>query len=67
MTMNTLKGDFPGKATEFASMLRLHLPEFQQRYGVASLGLFGSYVRGEERSDSDLDVLVGVRGDSRPS
>ena len=23
-----------------------------------SLGIFGSYVRGEEREDSDLDVLV---------
>ena len=28
------------------------------KYGVRKIGLFGSYARGEERSDSDLDVLV---------
>jgi hypothetical protein len=28
------------------------------RYGVASLGLFGSFVRRENGQDSDLDILV---------
>ena len=28
--------------------------------GLASLALFGSIVRGEARSDSDIDVLVDV-------
>ena len=28
------------------------------KYGVRKIGLFGSYARGEERIDSDLDVLV---------
>ncbi len=27
-------------------------------YGVSRIELFGSYVRGEQREDSDLDVLV---------
>ena len=31
------------------------------RLGVESIGLFGSAVRGEERLDSDLDVLVNFR------
>jgi predicted nucleotidyltransferase len=39
-------------------VLRRHLPEMQSRYKVKSLGLFGSYVRGEQRRRSDLDVLV---------
>lgn len=43
---------------EILSRLRTHLPELRERYGVASLGVFGSYVRGEERSRSDLDILV---------
>jgi predicted nucleotidyltransferase len=34
------------------------LPRLAEQYGVTSLGLFGSYVRGEQRPDSDLDVLV---------
>ena len=27
-------------------------------YGVSSLEVFGSFVRGEQREDSDIDVLV---------
>jgi predicted nucleotidyltransferase len=38
--------------------LRQHLPVLRERYGVDTLALFGSYVRREERSDSDLDLLV---------
>jgi hypothetical protein len=29
---------------------------------VASLGLFGSVARGEERDDSDVDILVAFKG-----
>jgi predicted nucleotidyltransferase len=38
--------------------LREHLPELRERYGVRSLGVFGSYVRGDQEHGSDLDVLV---------
>ncbi len=30
----------------------------KDRFGIKSIGIFGSFARGEERSDSDLDVLV---------
>jgi len=43
---------------EIRRALRAHLPELRERYGVKSLGLFGSYVRGEEGPRSDLDILV---------
>ena len=33
-----------------------------EKYGVRKIGLFGSYARGEQRSDSDLDVLVDFEG-----
>ena len=56
--MSTTTADLPPKAAEFARILREHMPELEREYGVASLALFGSYVRGEEREDSDLDVLV---------
>ena len=32
-------------------------PIFQQ-YGIQYAGLFGSYARGDEREDSDVDILV---------
>jgi uncharacterized protein len=42
----------------FKRILRRHLPELQARYAIKSLGVFGSYVRGEAGKRSDLDVLV---------
>ncbi len=51
-----------GKAAEFIRILREHFPELRKRYGVTSLGIFGSYVRGEGGEDSDLDVLVEYSG-----
>jgi predicted nucleotidyltransferase len=38
--------------------LREHLSDLRQRYGVRSFALFGSYVRGEQAPDSDIDILV---------
>ncbi len=38
--------------------LRSHLPELQRRFVICSLGIFGSYVGGEHRKRSDLDILV---------
>lgn len=38
--------------------LRALQPELRRRYPIRSMGVFGSYVRGEQREDSDLDVLV---------
>ena len=31
------------------------------KYGARKIGLFGSYARGEERPDSDLDLLADFR------
>lgn len=38
--------------------LRRSLPELEKRYRVKALGVFGSYVRGEQQPGSDLDLLV---------
>ena len=38
--------------------LRQQLQLIRQRYQVESLSVFGSYVRHEQRPDSDIDVLV---------
>ncbi len=39
---------------------RLHqiLPELKELYGITELGVFGSYVRGEQTPNSDLDILI---------
>ena len=41
--------------------LQQELPLLRERYGVDSLGVFGSYVRGEAGPESDLDLLVRFR------
>ncbi len=39
-------------------ILQKNMPELRERYSVKSLGVFGSYVRGEQKQRSDLDILV---------
>ncbi|RME39865.1 MAG: hypothetical protein D6793_00530 [Thermoflexia bacterium] len=43
---------------EVTRLLREHQEVLAQKYGVTVVGVFGSYVRGEERAESDLDLLV---------
>jgi len=40
------------------STLQRVMPKIRERYKVKSLGVFGSYVRGEAGQTSDLDLLV---------
>jgi predicted nucleotidyltransferase len=39
-------------------VLLKHKAELRKKFKVKSLGVFGSYVRGEQKQGSDLDVLV---------
>jgi predicted nucleotidyltransferase len=43
---------------EIQKDLKKHLPELRARYGITYLGIFGSYVRGEQKRTSDVDILV---------
>jgi predicted nucleotidyltransferase len=38
--------------------LREIQPHLREQYGVSGLWVFGSYVRGNQSKDSDVDVLV---------
>jgi predicted nucleotidyltransferase len=48
---------------EVISTLRMHEPELRAA-GIVRLSVFGSTVRGEERPDSDVDLLATF--DERP-
>ena len=39
-------------------ILAEHKQEFKDRFKVEEIGIFGSYVRKEQKKKSDLDVLV---------
>jgi hypothetical protein len=53
--------DDPKSLDELQRKLQNLLPVLIERYQVESIALFGSYVRGEQRPESDLDVLVTFR------
>lgn len=38
--------------------LKTRLPQLIKQYKIKSLGLFGSYLRGEQNRNSDLDILI---------
>lgn len=53
-------------AEEIAQILRSHMPQLSRRYQVASLGIFGSYLRGEADEESDIDLLVDLEDGDEP-
>ncbi|NOY35487.1 MAG: nucleotidyltransferase family protein [bacterium] len=43
---------------EIKSIVSKNLPTIKEKYHVKQMGIFGSVVRGEEKNDSDVDILV---------
>lgn len=43
------------------ALLEAHLPEIRERFGIETLGIFGSVSRGEDTPDSDVDILFTFR------
>ncbi len=39
-----------------------HKPVLAEKYRVREIGIFGSYVRGDQKQKSDVDVLVDFTG-----
>ncbi len=45
---------------EYKHILEEQKSYLADKYGVKIIGIFGSYVRGEQRPDSDLDILIDL-------
>lgn len=43
---------------QLKQVLQNQVKQIRQEYGIAELGIFGSYVTGECTESSDLDILV---------
>ena len=55
----TRRGTKPLPALEeILQILRDRMPELKDQHHVKTLGVFGSYVRGEQTRQSDVDILV---------
>ncbi len=48
-------------------LLALQKPFLRQKYGVIEIGVFGSYVRDQQRPDSDVDILIELERPPRIS
>jgi len=43
---------------EIKNLLSKHRKELEAKYKVKNIGVFGSFARGEQRTKSDIDILV---------
>jgi uncharacterized protein len=48
---------------EIIEIIKKRKPELTTHYGVKRLGLFGSYVKNQQRKRSDVDILVQFNRD----
>lgn len=53
----------PLSLEKILDILRQQIPMLTERYSVDQLEVFGSYVRSEQKKDSDLDILVTFKED----
>ena len=44
--------------SEIKEILRKHKKELKEKYKVKSIAIFGSYARGEQTEESDIDIMV---------
>lgn len=43
---------------EIKEILLNHYEDLKEKYKIKEIGIFGSYTRGEQKSTSDIDILV---------
>jgi predicted nucleotidyltransferase len=46
------------KLDNIKKIINDHKQELKQRFKITEIGIFGSYVRGEQKRRSDIDILV---------
>jgi predicted nucleotidyltransferase len=47
--------------SDIKNILKTHKQRFIDKYGLSSMAVFGSYGRGQQREDSDVDILVDFK------
>lgn len=45
---------------EIEIIIQKHKKELEEKFGLRKIGIFGSYVRGDQVQDSDIDLLVEI-------
>jgi len=52
---------------EIKETLAKYKPELKRKFEIKEIGIFGSYISGEQGEKSDLDILVEFEDDARLS
>ena len=47
---------------EIKRLIEKHFADIKKTFSIKEIGLFGSYVKGEEKPESDVDILVVFDG-----
>ncbi len=47
--------------TNILNYLKEHYSEFQEKYDLEQIGIFGSYARDEANENSDIDIFVKMK------
>jgi predicted nucleotidyltransferase len=45
---------------DIEKIIQKNKKELQEKYGLQEIGIFGSYARGDQEENSDIDMLVEV-------
>jgi len=48
-------------SNQIITFLKQNKENFLKKYNIATITLFGSYARGENRKDSDIDILYSLQ------
>lgn len=46
---------------QIISKLKEIKPDLEKNYDITELGVFGSFVRGEQKNNSDIDILIDYK------
>jgi predicted nucleotidyltransferase len=52
------KGETMKSKEEILKTMKKELPYLKEKFKVKSIGIFGSYARGEQTKTSDIDMLI---------
>jgi len=50
---------------EILNYLKLHKMEFEEKFGVVKIGLFGSFARDEQNEESDIDLAIELEKEKK--
>jgi len=50
---------------EIIEYLKAHKVEFSKKFNIEKIALFGSYARGDETKNSDIDILIELKSNTK--